>query len=134
MATWCTKNSGPDATETTTISKPKFALIGRPPPLRPPISIFRRQPVPQQLYVAAIRAPHHVEGVTDEWDRADKPIERDIGEHADDDMRRCAELACLVHDVERDQGSDRIADPWNQANQCIETEAHIGAGQNECRV
>jgi hypothetical protein len=59
----------------------KFALIGRPPPLRPPISIFPRQPLPQQLYVAAIRAPHHVEGVTDEWNRTDKSIERDIGEY-----------------------------------------------------
>src|SRR5262245_58548081 len=113
MATRCTKNSGPDATETTTISKPKFALIGRPPPLRPPISIFTRQPFPQQLYVAAIRAPHHIEGVTDEWNRTDKSIERDISEHADNNMRGCAELARLVHDVERDQGSDRIADPRN---------------------
>jgi hypothetical protein len=64
-------------------------------PLRPPILIFPRQPLPQQLHVAAIRAPHDIEGVTDEWDRADKSIEGDIGEHADKDMRRCAELSFL---------------------------------------
>jgi len=48
-------------------------------PLRPPISIFPRQPLLQQLHVAANRVSHHIEDVADERDRADKPIERDVG-------------------------------------------------------
>jgi hypothetical protein len=36
------------------------------------------------------RTPHHVEGVAENWHRTDYAIERDVGEHAHDDMPGCS--------------------------------------------
>src|SRR5262249_7535932 len=101
---------------------------------RTPGAVLPRQPFAQESNVAAIGAPHHVEGVTDDWHRADKPIERHIGEHSDDDVKGRPQLMRLAHDIKRDRGGDRIADPGNEADQRIKAEAHIRAGQNEGRV
>src|SRR5262249_35290939 len=99
-----------------------------------PGAVLPRQPLAQESNIAAIGAPHHVEGVADDWHRADKPIERHHGEHWEDDVKGRAQLMCLAHDVKRDRGGDRIADPGNEPDQRIKAEAHIGAGQNEGRV
>ena len=70
--------------------------------------------VSQQRHVAAVGAPHHVEGVAEERHRADHAVERDVDQHPRDQMAGRAELARLAHDVERHQRGDRVADAGNE--------------------
>jgi hypothetical protein len=65
------------------------------------------QPLAQQTHVASIRAPQNVEGVPDQRHHAEHAVERDVAEHAHDDVPRGAELIR------------------------IEAEAHGGAGDNK---
>ena len=52
-------------------------------------------------------------------------------EHACDDVSGSTQLARLVHDVERHRCGDDITDARYEANQRIETEAHVDARQYE---
>jgi hypothetical protein len=50
----------------------------------------------KQRHVAPIGAPHDVEDVAGKWRRTDDAIDRDIRNHANEQMRRCAKLPGLL--------------------------------------
>src|SRR5262245_25834919 len=89
------------------------------------------QPFHQQPHVSPIRAPQHIEGVADQWHRAQYTIERYVAEHARDDVAWRAELVGLAHDEQRQRRSDGVADDGNEPDQRIEAEAHTGAGDDQ---
>lgn len=68
------------------------------------------QPFHQQPHVSPIRAPQNIEGVADQWYRAQYTIERYVAQHARDDVARRAELVGLVHDEQRQRRSYGVAD------------------------
>ena len=75
------------------------------------------QPLAQQTHVASVRAPQNVEGVPDQRHRAEHAVERDVAEHAHDDVPRGAELICLVHDEQRLSSGDDVADGGKEPDQ-----------------
>jgi hypothetical protein len=98
--------------------------------LEPPL-LIALQPLVQQPHVASVRAPQNVEGVADQRHCAEQAVERDVAEHARDDVARRAELICLVHDKQRQRRGDDVADGGKEPDQRIEAEAHGGAGDNK---
>ena len=89
------------------------------------------QPFHQQPHVSPIRAPQNIEGVADQWYRAQYTIERYVAQHARDDVARRAELVGLVHDEQRQRRSYGVADDGKETDQRIEAEAYTGAGDDQ---
>ena len=88
------------------------------------------------MTTAAITQPNaiHIEGVTDQWHRAEHAVDRYVAEHARDDVARRAKLVGLVHDEQRQRRGDDVADDGKEPDQRIEAEAHAGARDDERSV
>ena len=99
--------------------------LRRPPYAAP---LFPLDPPSQQRHVAAVAAPHHVEHVTGDWYRADYAVERDIAQHAQNDVAGRAEHASFLDDVEGKERRHHVANTGDEADQRIEPEADVGAG------
>jgi len=63
--------------------------------------------------------------------RAEHTVERDVAEHARDDVARRAKLIGLVHDEQRQRRGDDVADDGKEPDQRVKAEAHAGAGDDE---
>jgi hypothetical protein len=62
---------------------------------------------------------------------APRRIERDVAEHARDDVARRAKLVGLVHDEQRQRRGYDVADDGKEPDQRIQAEAHAGARYDE---
>ena len=86
----------------------------------------------EQRQVARLRLEREVEQVADDRHHADERIERDVAEHVQlnrpaarsDCARRCMR-------VDRDQRAGDVAEAGHQAEQRIEAEAPLRAGNGE---
>src|SRR5215475_4975006 len=83
------------------------------------------------LFFSPVRAPQHIEGVADQWHRAEHTVERYVAEHARDHVARRAKLVGLVHDEQRQRRGDDVADDGKEPDQRIQAEAHAGARDDE---
>ena len=88
----------------------------------------------KQRHVAPIGAPHDVEDVAGKWRRTDDAVDRDIRNHANEQMRRCAKLPGLVHDIERDQRHDEVANTRNKPDNRIQAKSDIGARHDKSGI
>ena len=96
-----------------------------------PLALALLQPPAQQIHVAAVGAPHHVEHVAGERHRSDHAVERDVPQHARDQPARRAERARLPDDVEREQRRHHVADAGHEPDQRIDAEPNVGARDHD---
>ena len=81
--------------------------------------------------VAAIGLPGDVEGITEEGDRSDDDVDREVDDHADEgDVGHSANPGGEDQDAGGEAGQD-VADGGDEADDTVEPEADLGSGDTK---
>ena len=96
--------------------------------------IRRAELIFQERDVAGVGLDADVEKVTRQWNQPDPPVQRVVGEHLADQLRRRAEPAGLGDDQAGHRPAHRVADDGHQPDDAVEPEAHRHQRQAKARV
>jgi hypothetical protein len=88
----------------------------------------------QQVHVAFVCLPRHVEQVASDRNRADGAIDDEIGDHPKENGVRGSEPPSLKDDVGRNGKAGGIADAGHEPDQPVQAEAEAGAGKAELAI